>query len=99
MDIMSIVASIEEEPSMFDGFVGIILGGFVSFIVMWFSMLLLGVKIRFLPDSNWAKEAKKYNEELVKRRPWIVWLVFIATLGSAAGTFLWYCGGKLPPIN
>lgn len=99
MDLISLLASVEKEPSYFDGLIGIILGAVVSAFLMWFSMLLLGVKLRFLPDPDFAKEAKKYNEELVKRRPWIIWIVFIVSLGSMAGTFLWYCGGQIPFIN
>ena len=99
MDLIFLLASVEKEPSFFDGVVGMILGGVVCVFVMWFSMLLLGMKLRFLPDPDWAKEAKKYNEELVKRRPWMIWLVFIASIGSVAVTFLWYCGWQVPSIH
>ena len=84
---------------MFDGLIGIFLGGVVFVFVLWCSMLLLGMKIRIRPNPDWAKEAIKYNEELIKRRPWIVWVVLIASFGSMVGTFLWYCGGKIPSIN
>ena len=99
MNLICLLASVEKEPSMLDGFIGIFLGVFVLVFVMWFSMLLLGMKIRINPDPDWAKDAKKYNEELVKRRPWIVWVVLIASFGSLVGTFLWYCGGKVPSVN
>ena len=99
MDLIFLLASVEKEPSFFDGVVGMILGGVVCVFVMWFSMLLLGMKIRIRPNPDWAKEAIKYNEELIKRRPWIVWVVLIASFGSMVGTFLWYCGGKIPSIN
>ena len=99
MDLICLLASVEEKPSMFEGLIGIFLGGVVSVFVMWFSMLLLGMKIRIRPNPDWAKEALKYNEELVKRRPWMIWLVFIASIGSLAATFLWYCGWQVPSIH
>jgi hypothetical protein len=54
------------------------------------------MKIRIDPEKEWAEEALKYNDELVQRRPWIKWVVGLATFGSFFGTFLWYCGGEFP---
>ena len=99
MGLISLLASVKNEPSFFDGLVGLFLGGCVSFLVMWFLPLLLGFKLRFSPDPDWAKEAKKYNDERAKRHPWMVWLVGIACVGSMAATFLWYCGWQVPFIN
>ncbi|MBT4224969.1 MAG: hypothetical protein HOD72_10935 [Opitutae bacterium] len=98
MDLISILASVEKEPSVFDGIVGMILGSLVCGIVMWCSMLLVGMKLRIRPNPDEALEDLIHNEDLVNRRPWIIWVVGIASVGSLAGTFLWYCGGKVPSV-
>ena len=98
MNLIFLLASVAKENSMFDCFIGIFLGLFVFVLIMWFSMVLFGMKIRLGPDPEWAKEAKKYNEKLVERRPWIVWVILIASFGSLAGTTFWYLG-KIPFVN
>lgn len=86
----------EKEPTTIDGVIGMILACLVCVVVCLLSMLLCGMKIRISPEKEWAEEALKYNDELVQRRPWIKWVVCLATFGSFFGTFLWYCGGKFP---
>ncbi|MEC8865069.1 MAG: hypothetical protein VXX20_01155 [Verrucomicrobiota bacterium] len=90
------LAIAEKELSTIDGIIGMILGAMVCIAVTLCSMLLCGMKIRIDPEKKWAEEALKYNDDLVQRRPWIKWVVGLASVGSLFGTFLWYCGGKFP---
>ena len=90
------LAIAEKEPSTIDGIIGMILGAMVCIAVTLCSMLLCGMKIRIDPEKKWAEEALKYNDDLVQRRPWIKWVVGLASVSSLFGTFLWYCGGKFP---
>jgi uncharacterized membrane protein len=93
---LTTLAIAKKQPSAIDGVIGIILACFVCIVVCLCSMILCGMKIRIDPEKEWAEEALKYNDELVQRRPWIKWVVGLATFGSFFGTFLWYCGGEFP---
>ena len=101
MELFEFLALVEDEPNS-DLLCGLCI--FLAMIVVFLSsvvtIFILGVmfKLRF---SHQGRESElqqviKYNVELVKRRPWIPWVVGIAMFGSAAGTILWCCGGTLP---
>ena len=101
MELFGFLASVENQSNS-DHFCGICI--FVAMIVVFLSCcimcFILGLKFK-LRFSHKGRELEleqeeKYNEELVKRRPWIPWVVGIAMFGSAAGTILWCCGGTLP---
>jgi len=101
MELFEFLALVEDEPNS-DLPSGLCI--FVAMIVVFLSCVItcfiLGLKFK-LRFSHKGRELeleqeKKYNEELVKRRPWIPWVVGIAMFGSAAGTILWCCGGTLP---
>ena len=68
-----------------------LLGGGATLVAMLSSMLLLGCSLKK------GKDSLKHNEELVAKRPWIIWVVGFVSLGAMVVTVLWYFDGDLPP--